>query len=88
MTVLSLPHSNADVERLFSQVGIVKTKLRNRMRISTLNSILAIKYGLKRHGQCCYQYELPRDVVKKIGSLEAYENEDADEDFIGILGDF
>lgn len=73
LTVLSLPHSNADVERLFSNMNIVKTKQRNRMNNETLTAVLAVKYGLQKAGKCCYNYTLPADVLKKIGTLEAYE---------------
>ncbi|KAJ4934815.1 hypothetical protein JOQ06_007597 [Pogonophryne albipinna] len=47
VSVLSLPHSNAEVERLFSQMSVVKSKLRNWMSLQTLNSILYVRYGLK-----------------------------------------
>ena len=72
---LSLPHSNADVERAFSQMNIIKSKLRNKMHVKTLNAILAIKYGLLRHGKCCYNYELPKSVYSKIGTNASYEEE-------------
>ena len=36
LSMLSLPLSNADVERAFSQVNIIKSKLRNRMANKTL----------------------------------------------------
>lgn len=42
LKLLSLPWSNAEVERVFSQMNIVKSKLRNSMNIGTLNSILHI----------------------------------------------
>ncbi|KAK4313269.1 hypothetical protein Pmani_015385 [Petrolisthes manimaculis] len=73
ITILSLPHSNADVERVFSQMGIVKSKLRNRLAITSLNAVLTIKYGLRRHGKSCHDYKLPESVLRKIGSLEAYQ---------------
>ncbi|XP_032589126.2 uncharacterized protein LOC116804664 isoform X1 [Drosophila mojavensis] len=57
--ILSLPWSNADVERVFSQVNLVKSKLRNGMNLNTLNSILSVRYGLNRNDKCCYEYTLP-----------------------------
>lgn len=65
LTVLSLPHSNADVERVFSHMNIVKTKLRNRMSNENLRALLAVKYGLRRVGKCCHDYKLPAAVIKK-----------------------
>lgn len=44
--LLALPHSNADVERLFSQVFLIKTKHRNRLKTSTLDSLLMAHSGL------------------------------------------
>ena len=74
--VLSLPHSNAEVERIFSCVNITKTKLRNRMKVQTLHSLLCVKFGLKREGKCCYSYEIPKELVQKIGTLDSYQRED------------
>ena len=34
-SLLALSHSNVDVERIFSQVALIKTKHRNRMKTST-----------------------------------------------------
>lgn len=42
--LLSLHWSNADVERLFSQMNLVKTKLRNRIQSDTVNAILHVRY--------------------------------------------
>lgn len=49
MTVLSLPFSNAGVERCFSDMSIVKSKRRNRLDIYTLNALLTVRNGLRRH---------------------------------------
>lgn len=43
LELLSLPWSNADVERTFSQLNLVKSKIRNRMQVSTVNAILTIR---------------------------------------------
>lgn len=54
-------------------MGIVKSKLRNRLAIKSLNAVLTIKYGLRRHGKSCHDYKLPESVLRKIGSLKAYQ---------------
>ena len=62
---LILPHSNADVERVFSAINCAKNKLRNSMKIELLNAILIIRFGLIRKKQCCISCELPDSVVKR-----------------------
>ena len=42
-TLLCLPHGNADCERIFSHVQLIKTKTRNRMGLELLNSLLTVK---------------------------------------------
>ncbi|CAG5004977.1 unnamed protein product [Parnassius apollo] len=74
MSLISLPHSNADVERVFSQMSLVKTKLRNRLAVRTLNAILYVRFGLKRAGKCCYSYTVPDNVLRSIGTKEYYDS--------------
>lgn len=69
---LILPMSNAEVERIFSQLNLIKNKTRNNLSLDMINSILCVRYGLKRHGKCCHDYELPEKVLKIIGTNEAY----------------
>lgn len=71
LSILALPHSNADVERVFSQVNIIKNKQRNRLKIKTLHSILAIRFGLNSEGKFCHNYELPKDIVAKIKTMQS-----------------
>ena len=40
LACLTTPASNADVERIFSHVNAVKTKVRNRMKLKMLEAIL------------------------------------------------
>jgi hypothetical protein len=54
--ILCLPHSNADIERVFSQMNLIKTKLRNKIKLQLLNNILHIRFGLKRLDVCCNNY--------------------------------
>ena len=41
----------ATFEWLFSIMGIVKSKLRNKMAIPMVEGILATRYGMKWHGE-------------------------------------
>lgn len=77
--MISLPWSNGEVERVFSQLNIVKNKSRNRLKNETSNAILGIRSGLRRVKKCCHNYELPKDVLQKIGSMATYENPVAEE---------
>ena len=72
VSVLSLPHSNAEIERVFSQMSVVKNKLRNRMSLQTLNSILYVRYGLRLSGEACYEHKLPDSVLQHFGTSAAY----------------
>lgn len=49
---ISLPHSNADSERVFSQVNLIKTKSPNKMGVSTVNAVVLAKQRLKSKGDC------------------------------------
>lgn len=39
--LLSFPHSSASAERIFSRLALIKTKLRNRLEVPTVNAIMA-----------------------------------------------
>lgn len=95
MTLLCLPHSNGEAERIFSQMNLVKSKIRNRLSTPSVNAVLTVRYGLKRVEKCCYSYELPMNIVNKIGTMAAYTpppnvhliaTEDEEEDFFNIFG--
>jgi hypothetical protein len=45
--ILSLPHSSAVAERVFSQLSMIKNRLRNRLAITTCSYILALKENIK-----------------------------------------
>ena len=55
-----------------SSVLVVKSKLRNRMSLQTLNSILYIRYGLKLSGDACFEQKLPDHDLKLFGTSAAY----------------
>ncbi|KAL3198940.1 hypothetical protein MRX96_001517 [Rhipicephalus microplus] len=72
MSMLVLPYSNAEVERRFSQLNILKSKLKNKLKPETTNAILIVRAGLKRHQKSCFDYEHPAAVVSAIGTSATY----------------
>ena len=49
-----------------------KTKVRNRMSLNKVNSLLHIKYGLKIKNLCCEGYLIPSNVSSKVSSNITY----------------
>lgn len=70
--VLTLPHSSASVERLFSSINLNKTKIRNRISIDTMTGILHSKNVLITQAQHCYEFNISLDMVRK-HSYEMYK---------------
>lgn len=56
--VLSLPHSNAEAERLFSIVTDVKDKNRNRFNIETINSICKTRSKFQAENIDCRKFQV------------------------------
>ena len=79
LKILIFPHSNAQVERIFSQLNVTKSKLRDKLCTSTVNAILHVKYGLRRHGKCFKDYKYPAEVLHKIGHMASYHKEQRQE---------
>jgi len=82
-----LPHSTAAVERLFSQVTINRTKLRNSLQVSTLNQLLSIKSIKKVLQVTAADFVPPPELLNKINSQIMHDdtksNSDDDFEFIG-----
>ena len=60
--VLIIPHGNTDTERLFSHLGLNKTKLTNSLSIDTLNSLLTIQFNVP---QKCYEFKPTKEIISK-----------------------
>ncbi|QQP39542.1 Uncharacterized protein FKW44_020460, partial [Caligus rogercresseyi] len=75
LSLLAMPLSNADVERVFSQMALVKSKLRYRMGQETLSSILHVRYGLRWQGKCCRDFEPTADMLLRFNSRMYVEEE-------------
>jgi hypothetical protein len=59
-----LPHSSATVERVFSQVNLNKTKIRNRLSPETLSGIMHTKQLLKN--RTCFNFSIDNELLKKM----------------------
>ena len=57
---MSLPHSNASVERLFSHLRRIKTDIRSSLKSTSLVNLLHTKKGLERKGICSHQLTVDR----------------------------
>ena len=60
--LLSIPHGNADSERMFSQINLIKTQHRCQLDTSTVAACLDTKLNLPISD--CRKYEPQREVVK------------------------
>ena len=58
--LLCLPHSNADSERVFSQVRKINTEYGKRMEYETLTALLQVKMNCDGH---CFQFSPTKDML-------------------------
>jgi hypothetical protein len=52
LNILCLPHSNAECERVFSKINLIKTNSRNRLLIETVSGTVLASQHLKNNGTC------------------------------------
>lgn len=64
--VLSLPHSNAECERIFSQVNDIKTKKRNKLLTKTIKGNIFTQQSIKRNGKTCVDFRPTNDMLSKM----------------------
>ncbi|XP_046972275.1 zinc finger protein 862 [Vanessa cardui] len=74
LAMLSLPHSNAECERIFSKVNDVKTKKRNKLITRSIRGNLLTQQSIKRHGQNCLDFKPGDEMLKKLNQ-NIYKNE-------------
>jgi hypothetical protein len=70
--VLTLPHSNAEAERMFSMVSDIKIKKRNRIGEETVNAMCVIRNALHQDKQTCVNYPIPDELLKKHTNKDIY----------------
>lgn len=52
LKILSLPHFSVDCERVFSEINLIKTKVRNNLNTETMNSLLLASEHMKQSTSC------------------------------------
>ena len=74
LILLSLPSTNAVVERVFSVMNSVRTKFRNRMLLQLLDAILRIKMRFYSNKTCCQSFNASKDMVKDFNARTLYSD--------------
>ncbi|XP_071573822.1 uncharacterized protein [Temnothorax nylanderi] len=72
LSALSLPLSNAVVERLFSVLNVIKTKLRNKLQIEMLEALLRVRTHFQVNGVCCSSFEPSKEMIENFNSKQMY----------------
>ncbi|XP_046841016.1 uncharacterized protein LOC124435111 [Xenia sp. Carnegie-2017] len=73
LSILALPFSNAAVERAFSLMALLKSKLRNRMGQSLLENLLHVKSYMATQKICCNNFTPWPQMISRFTS-EIYES--------------
>ena len=62
----------------------IKSIKRNSLTSETLNNILVIKYGLRSINKHFYNYDIPNDILRKVGTLESYKKFAVDDEELRV----
>ena len=81
LSCLCTPVSNAVVERIFSHVSFIKTKLRNRISLKMLDAILRVRTSLLLNDQCCKDFVITPKMLQLFNSETLYANPDKDGEY-------
>lgn len=72
LNILSLPHSNASCERIFSIANSIKTKSRNRLIVSTINGALLSREFIAKSKQGCVDFNITKDMLGRMTTPNLY----------------
>lgn len=88
--LLSLPLSNAVVERVFSIMNLAKTKIKNRMKLETLEALLLIRIYFSNNNICCCRNFLITKTMYDLFNYSIYDNtkENTDTEEISDIDEF
>jgi len=71
LRILSLPFSNAFVERAFSFMNAIKTKARSRISIQSLMAIMRVRIRFAQTKECCNKF-IPTDRMYELFTSQMY----------------
>ena len=80
---MSLPHSNADSERVFSAIRRIQTEFWASMDISLLENLVIVKTHMLSRNECCYSKEFTDDFLSRAKSATYHglnQNESDEQD--------
>ncbi|XP_051153643.1 uncharacterized protein LOC127276934 isoform X1 [Leptopilina boulardi] len=72
LTLLSLPSTNAVVERVFLVMNSVKSKLRNKMGVPMLDSLLRVRCRFHATKTCCSEFSPTKKMLEKFNYKVVY----------------
>ncbi|XP_050063253.1 uncharacterized protein LOC126552585 [Aphis gossypii] len=75
LKIISLPISNAVVERMFSIMNVTKTKIRNRMGQQMLVALIRIKIHNQVKKNCCNTFTPTANMLKEFNT-KMYNSDD------------
>uniref|UniRef100_A0A6V7JJ09 Uncharacterized protein n=1 Tax=Bracon brevicornis TaxID=1563983 RepID=A0A6V7JJ09_9HYME len=71
LQILSLPHFEADSERIISKINLIKTKTRNKLMVRTVNGLVLANQKVKSSGGSS-KFKPSRDMLSRITSSSLY----------------
>ena len=78
-TCLITPISNAVVERVFSLLTCIKTKVRNRLQLSLLEAVIRIKADLLSSNKCCKEFVPSTKMLNRFNAENLYSQKSSTE---------
>ncbi|KAJ8708725.1 hypothetical protein PYW08_010107 [Mythimna loreyi] len=72
--MLCLPHSSANVERIFSSINLMKAKQRNKLSTESIIGLLHTKRVITENNQSCYNFNIENKIFEKISTKKWYED--------------
>ena len=71
--LLALPHSSASVERIFSQLNMIKTNQTNRLHVATTANRILAKQSISRQDVPCYNWEPLESLINDVKSGKCHQ---------------